>query len=159
MNGFGADNPSFGARLRLSLERLLTGYLDRTTLYPRTRWLVFCVLMSFFVTRVLLVQGKTVTKQKRRKNQLLLLNRFLPSPLIFRLASHLYVFFFIHLCLCFLGFFVICYALAIYLLNLFIGFLTPQVDPESEGYVLPVREAEEYRPFQRRLPEYKFWYF
>lgn len=112
MNSFGeAEISPFGARFRLSLERLVASYLDRTTLYPRTRWFSFCCFISLFVTRILFTQG----------------------------------------------FFVICYALAIYLLNLFIGFLTPQVDLEADAYVLPVREAEEYRPFQRRLPEYKFW--
>eukprot|EP00923_Selenidium_pygospionis_P026712 GHVN01047876.1.p1 GENE.GHVN01047876.1~~GHVN01047876.1.p1 ORF type:complete len:238 (+),score=41.88 GHVN01047876.1:332-1045(+) len=55
------------------------------------------------------------------------------------------------------GFFVVTYGLGIYMLNLLIGFLTPQIDPETEAYVLPVRDSEEYRPFQRRLPEFKFW--
>lgn len=34
-----------------------------------------------------------------------------------------------------------------------------QIDPETEGPVLPssTREAEEYRPFQRQVPEFKFW--
>ncbi|CEM39496.1 unnamed protein product [Vitrella brassicaformis CCMP3155] len=55
------------------------------------------------------------------------------------------------------GFYIVTYGLGIYLLNLLIGFLSPQVDPETEGPVLPVRDAEEYRPFQRRLPEFKCW--
>ncbi|EFJ18680.1 hypothetical protein SELMODRAFT_438307 [Selaginella moellendorffii] len=58
------------------------------------------------------------------------------------------------------GFYVITYALGIYLLNLLIGFLSPQVDPEYEGPVLPhiVKESDEFRPFMRRLPEFKCWY-
>lgn len=32
-----------------------------------------------------------------------------------------------------------------------------QMDPESDGPLLPT-QGEEYRPFQRRLPEFKFWY-
>ncbi|KAJ8607009.1 hypothetical protein CTAYLR_006239 [Chrysophaeum taylorii] len=33
------------------------------------------------------------------------------------------------------------------------------VDPDSEGPVLPTRnDDEEYRPFSRRVPEFKFWY-
>ncbi|XP_015065882.1 protein RER1A-like isoform X3 [Solanum pennellii] len=59
------------------------------------------------------------------------------------------------------GFYVISYALGIYLLNLLIGFLSPQVDPElqdlSDGPTLPTRETDEFRPFVRRLPEFKFW--
>ena len=61
------------------------------------------------------------------------------------------------------GFYVISYALGIYLLNLLIGFLSPQVDPElqdlSDGPTLPTRETDEFRPFVRRLPEFKFWFF
>ncbi|KAJ0580182.1 putative retrieval of early ER protein Rer1 [Helianthus annuus] len=53
------------------------------------------------------------------------------------------------------------YALGIYILNLLIGFLSPQVDPEfqdlSDGPVLPNRSSDEFCPFVRRLPEFKFW--
>lgn len=60
------------------------------------------------------------------------------------------------------GFYVISYALGIYILNLLIGFLSPQVDPEfqdlSDGPTLPTRGTDEFRPFVRRLPEFKFWY-
>lgn len=55
------------------------------------------------------------------------------------------------------GWYIISYALAIYLLNLLIGFLSPQVDPESEPS-LPTRQDDEFRPFIRRVPEFKFWY-
>jgi hypothetical protein len=55
------------------------------------------------------------------------------------------------------GFFIITYALGIYLLHLLVGFLSPQEDPE-DGPVLPTSGDDEFRPFQRRLPEYKFWY-
>jgi hypothetical protein len=60
------------------------------------------------------------------------------------------------------GFYIISYGLGIYVLNLLIGFLSPQVDPEihelSEGPTLPTRGSDEFRPFVRRLPEFKFWY-
>jgi Rer1 family len=55
------------------------------------------------------------------------------------------------------GFYIVSYALAIYNLNLVLGFITPSVDPELEGPVLPQRSDAEYRPFRRRLPEMKFW--
>eukprot|EP01071_Lankesteria_metandrocarpae_P003107 Lankesteria_metandrocarpae@DN2764_c0_g1_i1.p1 len=55
------------------------------------------------------------------------------------------------------GFYVVLYAWAIYLLNLGIGFVSPQFDSESEAYILPVRDSDEYRPFQRRIPEFQFW--
>ncbi|GAX76245.1 hypothetical protein CEUSTIGMA_g3689.t1 [Chlamydomonas eustigma] len=55
------------------------------------------------------------------------------------------------------GFYIVSYGLGIYNLNLLLGFLTPQFDPDSEGPVLPTK-AEEFKPFVRRLPEFKFWY-
>ena len=58
------------------------------------------------------------------------------------------------------GFYVITYALGIYILNLLIGFLSPLVDPEvevSDGPVLPTKGSDEFKPFIRRLPEFKFW--
>lgn len=59
------------------------------------------------------------------------------------------------------GFYIVSYGLGIYILNLLIGFLSPQVDPEisdSEGPTLPSSTSDEFRPFVRRLPEFKFWY-
>lgn len=58
------------------------------------------------------------------------------------------------------AFYIVTYGLGIYLLNLFIGFLSPQIDPDIEGPVLPSagRKQEEFRPFSRRVPEFTFWY-
>lgn len=62
------------------------------------------------------------------------------------------------------GWYIITYALGIYLLNLFIGFLTPKLDPilnlesEEDGPALPTKSSDEFKPFMRRLPEFKFWY-
>ncbi|KAG0462545.1 hypothetical protein HPP92_021021 [Vanilla planifolia] len=59
------------------------------------------------------------------------------------------------------GFYIVTYGLGIYLLNLLIGFLSPIVDPEIEGLdgaSLPTRGSDEFKPFMRRLPEFKFWY-
>ncbi|KAJ8432951.1 hypothetical protein Cgig2_032783 [Carnegiea gigantea] len=60
------------------------------------------------------------------------------------------------------GFYVVSYGLGIYILNLLIAFLSPQVDPEiqelTDGPTLPTRGSDEFRPFVRRLPEFKFWY-
>ncbi|XP_057500012.1 protein RER1C-like isoform X2 [Actinidia eriantha] len=59
------------------------------------------------------------------------------------------------------GFYIVSYALGIYILNLLIGFLSPQVDPEfqdlSDGPTLPTLSSDEFRPFVRRVPEFKFW--
>lgn len=60
------------------------------------------------------------------------------------------------------GFYLVSYGLGIYILNLLIAFLSPQVDPEVQdlvdGPTLPTRGSDEFRPFVRRLPEFKFWY-
>lgn len=59
------------------------------------------------------------------------------------------------------GFYIVTYGLGIYLLNLLIGFLSPIVDPEIEGLdgaSLPTKGSDEFKPFIRRLPEFKFWY-
>ncbi|KAL9264898.1 RER1D-like protein [Drosera capensis] len=59
------------------------------------------------------------------------------------------------------GFYVVSYGLATYVLNLLIGFLSPKVDPELEvldGALSPTKLSDEYKPFERRVPEFKFWY-
>jgi len=66
------------------------------------------------------------------------------------------------------GWYIVAYSLAIYLLNLFLAFLQPKFDPSltqdeglEDGNVrspLPTTRDEEFRPFIRRLPEFKFWY-
>lgn len=65
------------------------------------------------------------------------------------------------------GYYIIAYGLGIFLLNQFILFLTPKQDPslrdldEDDGDHaprLPTRSTDEFRPFMRRLPEFKFWY-
>ncbi|XP_073277137.1 protein RER1A-like [Primulina huaijiensis] len=60
------------------------------------------------------------------------------------------------------GFYITTYGLGIYILQLLIAFLSPQVDPEirelNDGPTLPTRGSEEFRPFVRRLPEFKFWH-
>lgn len=58
------------------------------------------------------------------------------------------------------GFYIVTYGLGIYLLNLLIGFLSPLVDPEvdpADGALLPTKGSDEFKPFIRRLPEFKFW--
>lgn len=59
------------------------------------------------------------------------------------------------------GYYIVSYGLGIYILNLLIGFLSPKVDPEvevSDGASLPTKGSDEFKPFIRRLPEFKFWY-
>jgi len=52
-------------------------------------------------------------------------------------------------------------------LILLFSFLTPKIDPAmaqfeaeeaDDGLELPTKQNDEFRPFIRRLPEFKFWY-
>jgi len=57
------------------------------------------------------------------------------------------------------GFYIVTYAMAIFNLNLLLGFLTPlHVDTNQDGPMLPSKASDEFKPFVRRLPEFKFWY-
>jgi len=71
------------------------------------------------------------------------------------------------------GWYIVCYAHAIYILNLLLAFLQPKFDPslqedlmadelegggeESARSPLPSSRDDEFRPFVRRLPEWQFW--
>lgn len=68
------------------------------------------------------------------------------------------------------GWYIICYTLGIYLLNLLLAFLSPKFDPSLESELRselieegvqdedPTEAQDEFRPFIRRLPEFKFWH-
>lgn len=62
------------------------------------------------------------------------------------------------------GWYIICYGLGIFLLNLFLAFLQPKFDPsaqqelEDESVEAGQANNEEFRPFIRRLSEFKFWH-
>lgn len=119
-------------------------YLDRTTPHAFHRWLATGILLFVLMLRVIVLQG----------------------------------------------FYVVAYAVGIYLLNLLLLFLSPRFDPSGElfgdldggdeegagglsnaadlsppalatqsgGSVLPTGRDDEFRPFVRRLPEFRFWY-
>lgn len=105
--------------------------MDSTTPHTGPRWLVFTFLVLVFILRVILYEG----------------------------------------------FYVVAYALGIYLLNIFLLFLSPKFDPAvtedesgldneaslfaDDGDFFPQGSSpliDEFRPFVRRLPEFKFWY-
>lgn len=124
-----------------NLNRRLQHYIDITAPFTLERWGVTGALLFLFMLRVILMHG----------------------------------------------WYIVCYALFIYLLNLFLAFLTPKFDPayESDLAAQDVEEGEpglptsstgmgsglmsdvfhpsqekdqdEFRPFIRRLPEFKFW--
>lgn len=123
---------------KLIVPKMYQRYVDRTTPHTVPRWIAFGVLATLFSLRILFYQG----------------------------------------------FYVVAYAWAIYLLNIFLLFLSPKFTPtaadesglgneadlmEDGGLFdspnLPTSTSprgsqrdEEFRPFIRRLPEFKFWY-
>ncbi|EZG83602.1 RER1 family protein [Gregarina niphandrodes] len=87
-------------------------YLDKTTIWAKSRWASLAAVVTIFALRVVLAEGWYVSA----------------------------------------------YCLAVFILNLFIAFITPQKDPETDEYILPVGNADgEFRPFVRKLPEFHFW--
>jgi len=97
----------------------------------------------------------------------LLLDSFTPFPAVRWLVTVLLGLGYMSRIVYVQGFFIITYALGIYHLNLLIAFLSPKIDPafdfdsedyEEDGPSLPTSTNEEFRPFMRRLPEFKFWY-
>lgn len=105
------------------------------------RWLATVALLMIFFLRIFLAQGWYIGM------------RF-PEAL-FSLLSLIQVI-------------AVAYSLGIYLLNLFLAFLQPKFDPSNEAVDnemedgaaggLPTKQDEEFRPFIRRLPEFKFWH-
>jgi len=62
------------------------------------------------------------------------------------------------------GYFVITYLLGLYLLDLFLGFISPQdeaedgdFDVEEDQSILPSRDTDEYKPFRRKVKEFDLW--
>lgn len=111
------------------IKTLYQANLDRITRYVSYRWAVFGALFTIFVLRIVVAQG----------------------------------------------WYIICYSLCIYLLSLFIQFLQPKFDMSlqqemeselqeeglsgaNENSFSTADDDGEFRPFIRRLPEFKFWH-
>lgn len=64
------------------------------------------------------------------------------------------------------GYYIVAYVYWIFFLNQFILFLSPKFDSTGGRVMssddlppLPTRSTDEFRPFVRRLPEFKFWLY
>ncbi|KAJ7244149.1 retrieval of early ER protein Rer1 [Mycena haematopus] len=114
------------------------------------------------------LQGQ-FTRVQRQYQQLL--DRWTPHTLNRWLATGgLLAVFFLRIVLS-QGWYIVCYAHAIYLLNLLLAFLQPKFDPSLQEDLLaddaeegggdtsplPSSRDDEFRPFVRRLPEWQFW--
>ncbi|EEP76735.1 protein rer1 [Uncinocarpus reesii 1704] len=111
------------------LTRQYQAYLDASTPFTLYRWLGTGAILILFFLRIVLAQGWYIA------------NRGYDGT--------------------------VAYTLGIYLLNLFLAFLQPKFDPsltQDEGLEdgdtqgLPTKQDDEFRPFIRRLPEFKFWH-
>jgi hypothetical protein len=102
---------------------------------------------------------KTKTSYARRWQYLLDIS--LPHWKFRWLAAGLLLFLYILRVYLLEGFHMVSYALAIYLLNRLLDFISPLEDPDTgAGGDLPVTNQadNEYKPFIRKIPEFRFWY-
>lgn len=93
-----------------------------------------------------------------------ILDKITPFHVFRWLANALLMVYFMYRVISLQGFYIVAYVLGIFLLNQFILFLTPvvmddlEMDDDEDQPHLPTKSDEEFRPFMRRLPEFKFWY-
>ncbi|GLB37742.1 hypothetical protein LshimejAT787_0407930 [Lyophyllum shimeji] len=118
------------------------------------------------------VQNISAQYSKLQRQYQQVLDRWTPHVLNRWLATTaLLVVFFLRIVLA-QGWYIVCYAHAIYLLNLLLAFLQPKFDPSLQDDLmadeieeggdgatspLPSQRDDEFRPFVRRLPEWQFW--
>lgn len=123
-------------------DQIYQSYLDKSTPYVAYRWAATGTLFVLFALRIIFAQGWYIGTHSRQitpshSNQLT------DNP-----------------------WFAVAYSLGIYLLNLFLAFISPKFDPSLEQdtdmedgtSTLPTKSNEEFKPFVRRLPEFKFWH-
>lgn len=125
--------------------QIYQAYLDKSTPFTVYRWIGTGVLALVFALRIIFAQGWYIGMLITMFTWLLPLSQddWTDAALV-------------------------AYSLGIYLLNLFLAFLSPKFDPSLEqdetmedggaAGGLPTKEDQEFRPFVRRLPEFKFWY-
>ncbi|MCJ1243231.1 hypothetical protein MMC30_000428 [Trapelia coarctata] len=142
-------------------SRAYQAYLDKSTPYVTYRWVGTGALLLVFMLRIVLSEGwyialsfleQTLPYSLRKTPTASSVPPNSSPPPLAKFPSNL-----------------VCYSLGIYLLNLFLAFLQPKFDPsltqaegledgDSQRSPLPTTRDEEFRPFIRRLPEFKFWY-
>jgi hypothetical protein len=115
--------------------------MDKSTPYKTYRWTATGVIFLMFGLRIFFAQGWYIG---------MLLPRAVSSH---QLSWHFVL--------------AVAYSLGIYLLNLFLAFISPKFDPgletaedmeEGSSGDLPTKSTDEFKPFVRRLPEFKFWH-
>ncbi|CAA7260524.1 unnamed protein product [Cyclocybe aegerita] len=146
------------------VQRSYQQILDKWTPYMLYRWLATAGLLSVFFLRIVLSQGPLLDYESPTcahtyvRSGILVSHPSFCNLLTFKLLFPVTAF-------------PVCYAHAIYLLNLLLAFLQPKFDPSLEDDLmadeieeggdpvspLPSQRDDEFRPFVRRLPEWQFW--
>ncbi|KAF8911480.1 retrieval of early ER protein Rer1 [Gymnopilus junonius] len=117
------------------------------------------------------LQNVSATYVKIQRQYQQILDRWTPHVLNRWLATAGLLFLFFLRIVLSQGWYIVCYAHAIYLLNLLLAFLQPKFDPSLQDDLmadeieeggdpvspLPSQRDDEFRPFVRRLPEWQFW--
>lgn len=131
------------AMLTWSLLQKYQALLDAATPHTLYRWVATGALLTLFFLRIVLAQGWYIGMfdSTQLSTQYIF---WMSPPNVYHLVA---------------------YTLGIYLLNLFLAFLQPKIDPSLSrdedmegGETLPTKQDDEFRPFIRRLPEFKFWH-
>jgi len=126
--------------------QMYQNYLDKSTPYTTYRWIATATVFVAFALRIVFAQGWYIGKSSRPEPTLCF-----PGPPTLLADNKCAV----------------AYSLGIYLLNLFLAFISPKFDPSLDAdtdmedgmdSTLPTKSNEEFKPFVRRLPEFKFWH-
>ncbi|EFY90228.1 RER1 protein [Metarhizium acridum CQMa 102] len=128
------------------LQRHYQALLDQSTPFVLYRWVATGATLLLFFVRIFVIQGWYIGMLRVPGST------FDGSPFHGPLTPP-----------------TVAYALGIYLLNLFLAFLQPKFDPSNDAVdqdmedgavgTLPTKQDDEFKPFIRRLPEFKFWYW
>lgn len=121
------------SRMQSAFGRKWQHWLDVSAPHVGPRWALASFIMLIYCVRVYLINGARRSPACGARPR-----RTLPAPPT--CAPSLLM----------TGWYIITYGLGIYVLNLLIGFLSPQLDPETEGPTLPQTRDDEFRPFIRR---------
>lgn len=144
------------ASLRQRQQRLL----DASTPHVGRRWAALAALVLLYALRVWYLQGFYIVTYALGIYNLNLLLGFLTPQVRFFCRNHIFTRSTFSIIASLPSFF--CFDSHVPLLSLSLPSLPHdrhhQIDPELEGPTLPSQRSDEFRPFQRRLPEFKFWW-
>lgn len=130
------------------MMQIYQSYLDKATPFVTYRWVGTAVLFVMFALRIIFAQGWYIGMPPPPRDEMSNTHESSRSYITNTRPPS------------------VAYSLGIYLLNLFLAFISPKFDPslesdtdmEDAASTLPTKSDEEFKPFVRRLPEFKFWH-